>query len=277
MKEVLKNVGLAFLLCLLLGSFYFVFFYDSSDEFDNFSHVSDFPEIEKEGRLVVVTDYSTIGYHVKGDTVEGFNYELLQILQEYTDINIEVVLESSLEKSLEGLASGKYNIIARTIPITSALKGKVFFSQPITQNKQILVQRKPEFNNDIPPVRSHLDLAKKTLHVSKNSPVILRINNLSKEIGDTIFYIEDDVYGSEQLAIMVAQGEIDFAVCDEQTAKKMLASQPELDLGTMIGFTQFEAWAVSKDSPVLLDSLNSWINRAQDTKKYNAIYKRYYH
>lgn len=277
MKEVLKNVGLAFLLCLLLGSFYFVFFYDSSDEFDNFSHVSDFPEIEKEGRLVVVTDYSTIGYHVKGDTVEGFNYELLQILQEYTDINIEVVLESSLEKSLEGLASGKYNIIARTIPITSALKGRVFFSQPITQNKQILVQRKPEFNNDIPPVRSHLDLAKKTLHVSKNSPVILRINNLSKEIGDTIFYIEDDVYGSEQLAIMVAQGEIDFAVCDEQTAKKMLASQPELDLGTMIGFTQFEAWAVSKDSPVLLDSLNSWINRAQDTKKYNTIYKRYYH
>lgn len=277
MKEILKNVGLAFLLCLLLGSLYFVFFYDSLDEFDNFSHVSDFPEIEKEGRLVVVTDYSTIGYHVKGDTVEGFNYELLQILQEYTDINIEVVLESSLEKSLEGLASGKYNIIARTIPITSALKDRVFFSQPITQNKQILVQRKPEFNNDIPPVRSHLDLAKKTLHVSKNSPVILRINNLSKEIGDTIFYIEDDVYGSEQLAIMVAQGEIDFAVCDEQTAKKMLASQPELDLGTMIGFTQFEAWAVSKDSPVLLDSLNSWINRAQDTKKYNTIYKRYYH
>lgn len=264
-------------LLLLIGgiSSYFIL-HKASSTVEESTIVADYPQIAQQGKLVVVTDYSSIGYYLKGDTVEGFNYELLQMFQEYTPISIEVVLESSLQKSIEGLERGDYNIIARAIPTTSDLKNRVLFSEPITQNKQILVQRKPEFNNETQPLRSHLDLAQKTLYVPEDSPVILRIKNLAKEIGDTIYYVEDDVYGAEQLAIMVANGEIDFAVCDEQTAKKMSSIQPELDVETMIGFTQFEAWAVSKDAPVLLDSLNVWIDKAQATKKYKKLYKRYY-
>lgn len=275
MKKLLVRIILVLaLLSVLMGVWYTQFFRPSGNDVVNNS--LDYAEIEKKGKLVVVMDYSTIGYYLKGDTIEGFNYELLQLFQNYTPINIEIVLESSLQKSIEGLESGDYNIIARPIPTTSDLKDRVLFSDPITQNKQILVQRKSEFNNNIPPLRSHLDLAQKTLHLPQDSPAILRIKNLSKEIGDTIYYVEDDLYGAEQLAIMVANGEIDFAVCDEQTAKKMSGEQLELDVQTMIGFTQFEAWAVSKDSPVLLDSLNAWIDRAQNTKTYKTLYKRYY-
>lgn len=275
MKKVLKFVGVALLLYLIGGTIYLVYdqYINKATEEDS---KNDFADIRERGNLVVVTDYSNIGYYLKGDTIEGFNYELLQMFDGYTDINIEVVLESSLDKSLEGLSSGKYDIIARAIPITSELKNRVLFSAPIIQNKQILVQRKPEYNKGITPVRSHLDLAKKTLYVSKGSPVIPRIDNLSKEIGDTINFVEDDVYAPDQLAIMVAEGEIDFAVCDELTAKKLAETQPELDLQTMIGFTQFEAWAVNKQSPVLLDTLNAWINRAQNTKKYMSMYRHYY-
>lgn len=274
MRTLFYRIGVRCLLFIFLGAALSAC--SPTSQTGSSESVKDFAAIEKSGKLVVVTDYSSIGYYLKGDTVEGFNYELLQIFQEYTPINIEVVLESSLQKSIEGLERGDYNIIARAIPITSDLKNRVLFSEPITQNKQILVQRKPEFNNDVKPLRSHLDLAQKTLYVPEDSPVILRIKNLAKEIGDTIHYVEDEVYGAEQLAIMVAHGEIDFAVCDEQTAKKMSAIQPELDVETMIGFTHFEAWAVSKDAPVLLDSLNVWIDKAQSTKKYKSIYKRYY-
>lgn len=275
MKKLLVRIILVLaLLFVVVGVWYTQFFRSSGGS--AVSNSLDYSEIEKKGKLVVVMDYSTIGYYLKGDTIEGFNYELLQLFQNYTPINIEIVLESSLQKSIEGLESGDYNIIARPIPTISDLKDRVLFSDPITQNKQILVQRKSEFNKNIPPLRSHLDLAQKTLHLPQDSPAILRIKNLSKEIGDTIYSVEDDLYGAEQLAIMVANGEIDFAVCDEQTAKKMSGEQPELDVQTMIGFTQFEAWAVSKDSPVLLDSLNAWIDRAQDTKIYKTLYKRYY-
>lgn len=276
MRSISKYIVFAFAACILLVIAYWLFSAKPSLSSFNAEQGDDFLKIQEKGKLVVVTDYSTLGYYLKDDTIEGFSYELLQMFKAYTNLDIEIVLESSLESSLEGLEIGKYDIVARTVPITSELKNRVLFSAPIIQNKQILVQRKPEFNNGIAPVRSHLDLAKKTLYVAKGSPVISRIYNLSKEIGDTINFVEDDVYAPDQLAMMVAQGEIDFSVCDELTAKKMSDSQPELDLNTMIGFTQFEAWAVGQKSPVLLDTLNSWINRAQNTKKYLTIYRRYY-
>jgi membrane-bound lytic murein transglycosylase F len=35
----------------------------------------------------------------------------------------------------------------------------------------------------------------------------------------------------------------------------------EIDVETDISFTQLESWAVRKESPILLDSLDSWLSR----------------
>jgi membrane-bound lytic murein transglycosylase MltF len=156
------------------------------------------------------------------------------------------------------------------------LRDSINFTEPVAQNRQVLIQRKKEYNDGIDPIRSHLDLAKKTLYVPFKSPVILRIQNLSHEIGDTIYVKEDPTYGSEQLAMMVASKDINFAVCDEKAAANVAKALPEIDYSTFIGFTHLEAWAVRKDSPVLLDSLNVYIKRMKETKAYDAIYKKYY-
>lgn len=236
----------------------------------------DLNQIKKEGILHVVTDYSTVGYFVSGDTIAGFNYELLQLIQSYTPLKIEISLEASLDKSIEGLESDKYDVIARSIPITSDLRNTLNFTGSIIQNRQVLIQRKKEYNDGKEPIRSHLDLANKTLYVGRNSPAILRIKNLSHEIGDTIYIQEDDVYEAEQLAMMVASMEIDYAVCDEQAAKQLASQMPELDYTTLVGFTHLEAWAVRPDSPVLLDSLNIWIDRAKKDPAFGRIADRYF-
>jgi len=236
----------------------------------------DYSQIQKAGTLRIVTDYNSAGYYVSGDTIAGFNHDLMQLLSSQTSFKIEVLLESSLDKSIEGLQTGKYNIMARNIPITSELRNVLRFTEPVAQNRQVLIQRKKEYNDGADPIRSHLALAKKTLYVPLNSPAILRIRNLSHEIGDTIYVKEDETYGAEQLALMVAAKEIDYAVCDEMVAMKVAKSVSEIDYSTLIGFTHLEAWAVSEKSPVLLDSLNAWIIRIKKTKEYNTIYKRYY-
>lgn len=236
----------------------------------------DYKEIIDEGVLHIVTDYNSVGYFVSGDTIAGFNYELIKLMESYIPLKIEVLLESSLEKSIEGIQKGEFDVLAQNVPVTSELREFLRFTEPITQNKQVLVQRKKDYNEGVEPLRSHLDLAKKTLYVPMNSPAILRIRNLSHEIGDTIFVKEDEVYGVEQLVMMVASGEIDYAVCDEKAAAAIAESQPEVDYSTLIGFTHLEAWAVSDQSPVLLDSLNTWINRAKQTREYNVIYRKYY-
>lgn len=235
----------------------------------------DLEEITKDGVLRIVTDYSPIGYYVSGDTIAGFNHDLIQLIQSYTSLKIEISLESSLEQSISGLETNKYDVIARSIPVTTDLRNTLAFTEPILQNKQVLVQRKSEYNDGKKPIRSHLDLAQKTLYVAKSSPAILRIKNLAHEIGDTIYVKEDDVYEAEQLAMMVASMEIDYAVCDEQVAKRLSSQMPELDYATFIGFTHLEAWAIRQDSPILLDSLNNWIDKAKKGAVYDHIYEKY--
>lgn len=105
---------------------------------------------------------------------------------------------------------------------------------------------------------------------------MMRIQNLSEEIGDTIFIKEIEKYGPEQLISMVAHGDIDYAVCEESIAKIMADSLPQIDIQTPISFTQFYAWAVSKQSPALLDSLNTWLDGFQKSKEYRQLYRKYY-
>lgn len=236
----------------------------------------DYAQIEEEGILRVVTSYDPIGYYVSKDTIAGFNHDLLGLLQQYTDIKIEISLESSLENSIEGLQAEKYDLIARNIPLTTRIKDSLNMTEPVALNKFVLIQRKKEFNDDIDPIRSHLDLAGKTLYIHKNSPAILRIENLSREIADSIHYVEDSLYEAEQLAMMVAAKDIDFSILDEKTAQRLSKSLPEIDYATYLDFTHFEAWALRNTSPVLLDSLNSWIMQMKETKDYERIYRKYY-
>lgn len=236
----------------------------------------DYSEIEEKGTLQIVTDFNPIGYFVSSDTIAGYNYELIQALQKYTTIPFEISVENSLENSFNGLKTGKYDLIARNIPINSNLRNEYSFTEATLNNRLVLIQRKAQFNNGIEPIRNHLDLGKKTLHVPSDSPSILRLKNLSHEIGDSIFIVEDDLYQANQLALMVAAGEIDYTVCDVKTAESLSAKIPELDIKTDIGFTHFEGWAVRANSPILLDSLNTWIKKFKATKEYGEILKKYY-
>lgn len=236
----------------------------------------DYSDIEKIGTLRIVTDLNPIGYFVSSDTVAGFNYELINALQKYTNIRLEVSVENSLEKSFEGLKSGKYDLVARNIPINSNLRNVYDFTDAIINDRLVLVQRKAKFNKGVKVIRNHLDLGKKTLYIATDSPSKLRLQNLSHEIGDTIFIIEDDTYQANQLALMVAAGEIDYTVCDRKSAESLSVKIPELDIKTDIGFTHFEAWAVRANSPALLDSLNTWIGKFKATDDYANILKKNY-
>lgn len=236
----------------------------------------DYNEIISSGELNVVTDYNSIGLYASGDSLQGFQREMILALEKEWGIKVNLFLENSLDENLEGLLTMRYDLVARNIPVNIKLKDTFAFTNPITLNKQVLVQRKQEYNDSVEPIRQHLDLAGKTIRVANDSPVILRLNNLSHEIGDTIFIVEDPTYETEQLVMMVASGDIDFTVCDEKMAIQLAKVLPEIDIETDISFTQLESWSVRKDSPVLLDSLNSWLDRFKTTPAFKRIYRKYY-
>lgn len=239
-------------------------------------HPRDYAAILKDGTIRVATEYNSLAFYVDKDTISGFHYELIEAFARDKGLKTKITPLMSFNERIEGLNNGTFDIIANGLLVTSEFKDSVLLTSPILLNKQVLVQHKKRSENDSLYIQSQLDLAKRTLYVVKGSPSILRIHNLGNEIGDTIYVKEVEKYGSEQLIAMVAHGDINYAVCDESIAQEAANSLPQIDITTAISFTQFYSWAVSKKSPVLLDSLNKWLKNFQKEEQYKLIYKKYY-
>lgn len=239
----------------------------------------DFADIKKDSVIRIATEYNSIGFHISPDSsnLSGFHYELIQAFAERYKLRVELTTEMNFEQQIKGLTSGRYDLLANSIHRTSELKDYLLLSHPLLISQEVLVQRRPQSSADSASyIDSQLDLAGKTIHVSKGSPSIFRIQNLATEIADTILIEEVEKYGPEQLIAMVAHGDIDYTVCDITTAKAAADSLPQLDIHTPVSFKQFYSWAVSKHSPVLLDSLNSWLDSYVKSKKYRLLYRRYF-
>lgn len=236
----------------------------------------DYADIVEKGVLRAALEYNSISMFVKGDTLAGFDYELIEAFARDHGLQVAIMPEMSFYKRMKDLSAGAFDIVANEIPAVSSFKDSLLLTTPIVLKKEVLVQRKATSPTDSLFVKSHLSLAKRTLHVVKGSPSILRIRNLGDEIADTIYINEVEKYGPEQLIAMVAHGDIDYAVCDEGIARAAADSMPQIDISTDISFTQFYSWAVGKHSPVLRDSLNAWLERFKPTQAYKDIYQRYY-
>jgi membrane-bound lytic murein transglycosylase MltF len=226
----------------------------------------DLPEIKKHNVLNVVMEYNSVDFHVAGDSINGLQYELCRFIAHRSGLYVRLFLENDLEVSIKKLENKTYDIIARNIPITNENKQFLAFTVPVTQNKQVLVQRKAAKVDSSLFIANQIHLAGKTIHVTKNSPTILRLTNLADEIAEPVYVREIADYSSEQLIYMVAKNEINYTVVDKEIALKNADLFPELDFSTNISFTQLQAWALRKTSPVLRDSLNVWITEFKKDK-----------
>ena len=236
--------------------------------------VRDYADIRREGILRFVAEYERPGSYVAVDdtALQGFQYELSRAIARYAGLEMEMHFEMSLENSFDGLRDGRYDIVARNLPTTDELKADYFLTDPILTDRQVLVQRRDTARL----LRNQLDLAGHTIVVPRESPAILRLENLRCEMADTFRIVEDPLYSSEQLIAMVAAGDIDYTVCDRRVAAAALELYPEIDINTDIGFTQLHAWAVRRTSPVLRDSINAWFARMHADGTFDRILRKYY-
>ena len=257
-KIFIRGAGIALILLLIAGVTLFLLRKNN--------HLRDFPEIQSSGLLNVVTEYNSVSYYISGDTAAGIQYELCRYIEQRSGLQVLITLENNWENCLKRLEDNTCDIIAMHTPITNESKKVLAFTIPVAQNKQVLVQRKPGENDSLPLIRNQMDLAHKTIFAPARSPGILRLRNLSEEIAEPIRIQEVENYTQEQIIHMVACGEADYAVADKEVAMKNARLFPQLDVQTDISFTQLQAWAVRKNAPALLDSLNRWIADYQSLK-----------
>lgn len=239
--------------------------------------------ILERGTLVATTDYNSTNYFIYRGGPAGYQYELLKIYAKHLGVGLEIIVNNSLDKAFEDLQSGEVDLIAMGLTITGQRNQVVDFTLPMTQTRQVLVQRKPKNWRKMKTydevesylVRNPLALAGKMVYVPINSSYIDRLKNLQEEIGDSILIVEFP-RDSEKLIEMVASGEIEFTICDEHIAKVNQKYNPEIDVATPISFPQNIAWAVNKGADSLRNHIDGWLKEFNHSKIARFTYNKYF-
>jgi len=244
---------------------------------------ADLDKIRERGKLVAITDFNSTNYFIYKGEPMGFNYELLRAFADHIGIDLEIITENHIEHAVGMLNSGDADLIAIGITVNSTRKKEMLFTEPIDETRQVLIQRKPRnwskmtaMSLDRKLIRNQLDIAGKVVYVQEGSSHAERMTTLAHEIGDSITIIEVP-YESEQLIKNVADGEIDYTVCDENVAQVNATYYPDIDINTPVSFPQRLAWGVRKNnSDKLLTELNNWITIFKNTESYALLHAKYF-
>jgi membrane-bound lytic murein transglycosylase F len=243
----------------------------------------DLDSIRARGSLKVVTDFNSTSYFIYRGEPMGFHYELLKAFSDQIGVDLEIVTENHLEDAFDMLHTGQADILAMGLTVNSSRKKEIQFTEPIDRTRQVLIQRKPHKWQTMPSLvlensllRNQIDLAKKIIYVQMGSSHAERLNSLAEEIGEPITVIEVP-FESETLIQLVDEGEIDYAVCDENIALVNSRYYPEIDVRTPVSFSQNIAWGIRKThSSQLQKELDNWIKSFKNTRTFALLYAKYF-
>jgi membrane-bound lytic murein transglycosylase F len=241
-------------------------------------------KIKKEGKLTALTTYSGTSYFLYRGQAMGFEYELLKRFADHLGVELEIVVSQNIDNLLDELNSSEIDLVAHGITITSDRKEEVKFTDYLYLTHQVLVQRKPEnwrrmnwsaIEKEL--IHDAIELIGDTVSVRQNSSYFRRLQNLSKEIGGEIHI--DTLPGhlsTDRIIKMVVDGEIKYTVADNNIASINASYYHILDIDVPISFSQRIAWAVSPNSPELLNAVNQWLKNMKDEVDYYVIYNKYF-
>lgn len=257
---------------------------ESVEKFQRPSVSIDLPEILQRGKLTVLAENSSTSFFVYRGKKMGFEYEILKEFAREIGVSLEIKIVSNLDQLTEMLNEGDGDLIACNYTVTRERNREIDFSTPFLRTAQVLVQRKPEGWDKMKPeqlrkyiLRDPSELAKKEVHVWKNSSYYRRLMNLQEEIGDTIHIEEQDgLMSTEEMIEMVSEGLIDYTVTEENIARVNSHFFENIDINTPLSVKQKIAFGIRKSSPLLKARLDKWLNQFMTKKTFVYLQSKYF-
>lgn len=240
--------------------------------------------ILKRGKLIAITNNSPTSYFIYRGRPMGYQYDLLQDFAKSIGVELEIKIVSSIPDAIDSLHNRKADILASGLTVLGDRKKDLDFTIPIVQTHQILIQRKPDNYRKLNKtqiekllLRDVTTLAGKTVYVEEGSSYYDRLIHLQEEIGDSIHIVPyTGKVDMDSLMSMVSNGEIEYAICEEYTAKFFHRYYANLDIQTPISLNQNIAWAIPKNSQSLMDTINYWIAKNKNTTRWAVVYNKYF-
>lgn len=235
----------------------------------------DLPQMKDSGTLVALTlNGSTSYFDYRGEPM-GFQYELAKQFALSLGLKLEMKTARSTHELVRMLRAGEGDIIAYPLPVTKEFKDSVDFCGEDIITHQVLVQRSGSRKNK--PLTDVTELIGKEVY-ARPGKYLTRLINLDKELGGGILIheVSSDSITNEDLIMQVANGTIDYAVCDNDLARLNKTYYPNLNISLALSFDQRASWAVRKTSPLLCEAAEVWHKENATSPAYKASTKRYF-
>src|SRR5437879_4878435 len=245
----------------------------------------DLTDIKKAGTLTVLAPYNATTYFIYRGEPFGYEYELLQSFAKDEGVTLKMVVVADPKSLFTILNSGEGDIAANHLVPTPENEADVSFTRALYRTAPVLVQQEeppakagkgtekvlapgpadqtPEVDIQARLITKPSQLAGKTVTLPEQSPYNRTLIELSDEISGEIHVVEMGALQDEALAQKVAKVEIEFTVMQKNLADLKEAEFKNLKVRPVISKSHSVAWAVRKNSPELMQALNSWIEEKQ--------------
>ncbi|WP_338604693.1 lytic transglycosylase F [Desulfoferula mesophila] len=253
----------------------------------------DLPSMIKERAIRALVAYNKTNYFLDGGRERGVTYEALQMYQD--ELNKElakrgkrqkhlrvhvIIIPVARDKLIPYLIQGKGDIAAANLTITSYRRKEVEFCAPFADNVKEVVVTGP----GAPALKSLDDLSGRAVYVRKSSSYygsLIKLNAAlkKKKLKPVKIEFADENLETEDILEMANAGLVPITIADSHLAdfwaKIFKKIQVHHQLAVRTGGRI--AWAVRKNSPKLVKSINAFVKtHKQGTLMGNILTKRYY-
>jgi membrane-bound lytic murein transglycosylase F len=198
----------------------------------------DLPQIRDRNSLVVVTDNHPVDYFIFNGEPMGFQYEVLSELGNYLGVEIEIRMGKNQAENLADLLAGRCDMV-----VSEWLSDRsIINSNPLYTEQKVLIQRKPAQWRDI---------------------------------CEDVNLISYRNFEQETLIHLVAEGELNYAMCKYSVARLIAPLYPNIDMATGMGDLPV-GWVVRNTSTELLNAVNQWLAHFKNSRQYAILYDKYY-
>ncbi|GMQ31171.1 transglycosylase SLT domain-containing protein [Algoriphagus confluentis] len=240
-------------LILLLSGVQCTFFEKRLNRDDNSIYQLDLVGIQKRGSIRAAVDNNSTSYYIYRGRRMGYEFELLRDLGKNLGVQVEFVIVSDIQDAFGKLDEGKVDVIAMNLEPSVDRSRKAEFTHYLGTMSTLVIGKKPVEK----PVTWE-ELGQDTIHVRKGTVYDKQLNDIRDSLGLKFTVMVSDVH-EEMLIDQVAEGEIKWTVADRNIAKSNQTYYPDLDATLKVSEDGTVHWAVRKNSPQLLNAINTWL------------------
>lgn len=226
-------------------------------------------QIQTTGKLRVVTRDNPATFFEVDSEEQGFEYDLIQAFANELGVEAEIYT-APVNEILTDLKNGRAHLAAAGLTVTPARAHTVNFGPVYQTVEQVVVGRRirglpktklelPDFNIGVLAGSSHVD---SLVNVKQSFP--------------SLAWQEEDAADIMSLLRKVKSKQLDLTIVDSNEYAVMQRYFPELAQAFTISEPQELAWAVNKNSPRLLESVNNFFTDKENSGELDKLKEEHF-